>query len=224
MTPLMQVHVAMLAFIAGHLLLSHPFRKPLTAAIGEAGFAVVYSVVAIATLGWGVWAWRLTPPDRLWETPVWVGHLAMLVMLFAAILFVGSVTAPNSALMGGKTGSGPQGVQRITRHPMMWAFALWAMVHIAVSADSRTIALASGILILALFGAAMQDRKKRGQNPGYAAHEAATGFLPFGAQLSGRAAWRTASPGLVAAIGGIVLFVILIVAHPYVIGVSPILR
>ncbi len=224
MTPLMQVDVAMAAFVASHLLLSHPLRKPVTALAGAAGFAVIYAVAAFTTLGWAAWAWRQTPPDRLWETPVWVGHIAMLVMLFAAILFVGSVTAPNPALMGGKATGGPQGVQRITRHPMMWAFALWAMVHITVSADSRTIALAGGILVLALVGSFLQDGKKRGQNPAYAAHEAATGFIPFGAQVSGRAAWRTAAPGLVATIGGIVLFAILIVAHPYVIGVSPILR
>jgi uncharacterized membrane protein len=224
MTPLMQVHVAMALFVGSHLLLSHPLRAPIVRAAGERGFAIVYSIAAFATLGWAVSAWRSTPPDRLWDTPLWVGHLAMLVMLFAAILFVGSVTAPNPALMGGKAGDGPKGVQRITRHPMMWAFALWAMVHITVSADSRTIALAGGILILALVGAFLQDGKKRGQNPAYAAHEAATGFIPFGAQLSGRQPWRTASPGLVALIGGVVLFAILIAAHPYVIGVSPILR
>ena len=67
--------------------------------------------------------------------------------------------------------------------------------------------LASGILTLALFGAAMQDGKKRAVDLAYAVHMAATGFVPFAAQFRGRAAWTTASPGLVAGIGGLLLWV-----------------
>ena len=219
MSPLLQLAVARAAFVASHEILSHPLRAPLVRAVGEKGFALVYSVVAFATLGWAVFAWRMTPPDRLWDAPPWAGVLALLAMLFAAVLFVGSVSAPNPALMGGKTGSGPQGVQRITRHPMMWAFAIWAVVHMVMSGDSRTLVLAAGILVLALYGASMQDRKKRGQVAGYDAHEAATGFVPFGAQVSGRAAWTSAKPGWIAAIGGLGLWGLLLWAHPLVIGV-----
>ena len=219
MSPLGWLIVAVSAFVASHELLSHALRPPVLRAVGAKGFALVYSLVAFATLGWAVAAWRATPPDRLWVTPPAIAMLAAIAMLFAAILFVGSVTAPNPALMGGKAAGAPRGVQRITRHPMMWAFAIWAAVHIAVSGDSRTVVLASGIGVLALLGAAMQDRKKRGQIEGYAAHEAATGFIPFAAQASGRAAWSSASPGLVALGGGIVLWAVLIWAHPLVIGV-----
>ena len=85
-------------------------------------------------------------------------------MLLACILFVGSVTAPNPALMGMPAPSGiARGVQRITRHPMMWAFALWAVVHGGLAGSGRTVLLAGAILILALVGARLQDGKKRGQ-------------------------------------------------------------
>ena len=218
MTPIGWLIVAVSAFIASHELLSHALRKPVIGLVGAKLFPLVYSVVAFATLGWAVAAWRATPPEVLWAAPAGLHVLGAIAMLFAAILFVGSVTAPNPALMGGQASGAPRGVQRITRHPMMWSFALWALVHIALPASNRTLVLASGILVLALFGASMQDRKKRGTVEGYGAHEAATGFVPFGAQLRGRASWAAAGPGWVALIGGIVLFAILVLAHPYVIG------
>src|SRR3546814_16394122 len=54
----------------------------------------------------------------------------------------------------------PAGMIRITRHPMMWAFAIWAGTHIWVSGRPETLILAGGIGVLALVGARFQDRKK----------------------------------------------------------------
>ncbi len=213
--------IAVSLFVGGHELLSHPLRAPLVSRLGGGGFAGLYSLVAFGSLGWAVSLWRGIPQDRLWLAPVPIQWLAVVLMLFAAILFVGSVTAPNPALMGMAAGGSPRGVQRITRHPMMWSFAIWAIVHITLSADSRTIVLASGILTLALFGAAMQDGKKRAALSGYGDHMAATGFIPFGAQMRGRQPWTAASPGLVAGIGGIALWALLLWLHPMIIGVSP---
>jgi uncharacterized membrane protein len=212
--------IAISAFVAGHELLSHPLRAPLVAKLGEKGFMLVYSVVALGTLFWAVQLWKAIPQNRLWVVSPMVHGMCALAMLFAAILFVGSVTAPNPALMGMPAGGSPRGVQRITRHPMMWSFAIWAVVHITLSADSRTIVLASGILTLALFGAAMQDQKKKAAVSGYREHVAGTGFVPFGAQLRGRLPWSSANPGLIAGLGGLALWVVLVVGHPYVIGVA----
>jgi uncharacterized membrane protein len=219
MSDLTLLIIAISLFVGGHELLSHPLRAPLVARLGEKGFALLYSVVALGSLFWAVEIWKRIPPDRLWTAPLWLHLLSIVLMLFAAMLFVGSVTAPNPALMGMPAGGRPRGVQRITRHPMMWSFAIWALVHIIMSADSRTIVLAGGIATLALFGAAMQDGKKKAQNPAYGDHMRATGFVPFSAQLNGRAAWRTAVPGLVATIGGLALWAGILWAHPLVIGV-----
>jgi uncharacterized membrane protein len=219
MSDLTLLIIAISLFVGGHELLSHPLRGPLVARLGEKGFALLYSVVALGSLFWAVEIWKGIPPDRLWTVPLWAHLLAIVLMLFAAMLFVGSVTAPNPALMGMPAGGRPRGVQRITRHPMMWSFAIWALVHIVMSADSRTIVLASGIATLALFGAAMQDGKKKAQNPAYGDHMRATGFVPFGAQLAGRAPWGTAVPGLVATLGGLALWALILWAHPLVIGV-----
>jgi uncharacterized membrane protein len=203
--------IALAAFVGSHFLLSHPLRAPLVARFGEGGFAGVYSLVAFATLGWAVFEWRRAPVDIVWTSPAWAWPLAAIVMLFAMILFVGSVATPNPALMGtpaAAASAAPRGVQRITRHPMMWAFALWAIVHATLGGTSRDIALSGAILILALVGAHLQDGKKREQlGAAWGAHEAATSFVPFGRGF--------AMPGWVALIGGIVLFAVATFAHPY---------
>lgn len=212
MTPLI---IALIAFVGTHFLLSHPLRAPLVARFGNGGFAGVYSLVAAVTFGWAVVEWRRAPVGLLWTAPGSAWPLAAVVMLFASILFVGSMTAANPALMGGgRAASGrsggagvPEGVQRITRHPMMWAFALWAVVHGGLAGSGRTVALAAAIFILALVGAWLQDGKKRGQmGAAWASHEAATSFVPFGRGF--------AMPGWFALTGGIILFVVATGVHP----------
>ncbi len=219
MTDITLLIIAVSLFVGSHEILSHPLRAPLLRLVGNTGFTIVYAIAAFGSLGWAVQIWKAIPPDRLWLAPAAVHWLAVALMLFAAILFVGSVTAPNPALMGMPAGGRPRGVQRITRHPMMWSFAIWAVVHMILSADSRTLVLAGGILTLAIFGAAMQDGKKRAGSPAYRDHMAATGFVPFGAQLRGRQPWAAIFPGVVASLGGLALWALIIFVHPMLIGV-----
>lgn len=203
--------IALIAFVGGHFLLSHPLRAPLVVRLGTGGFLGVYSLVALATFGWAVVAWRAAPVELAWIAPAWAWPLGAVVMLLAAILLVGSVATPNPALPGMPANSGaaaPRGVQRITRHPMMWAFALWAIVHGGLAGSTRTLALSVAILILALVGARLQDGKKRDQlGSAWEAHEAATSFVPFGRGF--------AMPGWIALLGGIVLFAVATWIHPY---------
>jgi uncharacterized membrane protein len=229
MSDIVLLIIAVSLFVGGHELMSHPLRRPLVRAVGEKGFMGLYAIVALGSLIWAVEIWKDIPPDRLWQAPPALYMAAPLIMLLAFILFVGSVTAPNPALMGGgvpkKAGTGAagvRGVQAITRHPMMWAFALWAIVHMALSADSRTLVLAGGILVLSLFGSAMQDRKKMAAIPSYSSHVAQTSFVPFMAQLSGRAPVATLWPGVVPVIGGLLLWGTMLWLHPSLIGVPAI--
>lgn len=210
------VAAASAAFVGTHFLLSHPWRRGLVAALGQAGFLGVYSLVAFATLGWMGWAYRAAPPgppawdvgDRLWA-------VATLVMLAAAMLFAGSLSG-NPALPDptGRTRppAAPHGVFAITRHPMMWSFALWAAAHMLVYPVARNLVVALAILVLALAGAAAQDRKKAQLDPaGWPAWQARTGFWPFATIIAGRA--RLRPPGIPAVAGGTVLWLAATWAH-----------
>ena len=205
--------IATIAFVGTHFLLSHPLRRPLVDRVGELPFGGIYSLVAIATLILTIWAYhRLGRQIPLWDLgdPGWL--VASLLMWIGSILFVGSFVG-NPAFPGaaGLSG-GPRAVFAITRHPMMWGFASWAIVHMIVVGTPKAVVLDGAILILALGGSALQDRKKAGQM-GEAWHEwtAQTAFVPFTRGL--------ASPGAIALLGGTILFFLATWLHKPIAGV-----
>lgn len=178
------------AFVGTHFILSHPLRRPLVAALGDRGFLALYSVVALAALGAVSWTYRRAPATlALWEVGDGLWAIATAAMLVASILLLGSLVR-NPALPGADNAgtAAAQGVFGITRHPMMWAFAIWGVCHILVYPVPKNIVVAMAIIILALVGAALQDRKKALLDPqGWPPWEARTSYWPFEAIVQGRA-------------------------------------
>lgn len=166
MDPLTLLIAASIAFVGGHFALSHPLRAPMVKALGDQGFQGVYSLVAAASMVWMYFAFKATPVS----TPLWAGFddiswaIGSLLALVAMVLLAGSFLGNPALLMPGAekaARSAPGGVFKVTRHPMMWAFALWAVSHIIAAPTTRTLVVASAVLILALVGAHFQDRKKQ---------------------------------------------------------------
>jgi uncharacterized membrane protein len=78
-------------------------------------------------------------------------------MLAASVLLMGSIVRNPALPNPGSPTPAPgeaRGVFAVTRHPMMWAFALWGICHIAVYPVAANIIVAAAIIILALVGAA----------------------------------------------------------------------
>jgi uncharacterized membrane protein len=205
-------------FVGSHLALSHPLRPGLAGRLGERGFMIVYSIVAIATFVMIVQAWRGMPPEPpLWvvDDPLWA--LASLLVLVASILFMGSLIgnpampAPNAAAAAQ---AAPRGVFAITRHPMMWGFTLWALAHALVMPTPGQIVLSATVAFLALVGSAGQDAKKaRLMGDSWRHWAARTSFVPFARQVAGTTPWRDAVPRGHALFGGIVLWLAATWAH-----------
>jgi uncharacterized membrane protein len=210
------------AFVVSHIALATPpIRDGLVARLGENGFRIGYSVLSLALLIGAVRAYKPLPEAPLWEAGTGAFHASSLVMLLASILFVGSLTPRNKALAGvpaSVSGSdGPVGVLRWTRHPMMWAFGLWAVVHVWLSGDWPTIVLAGGLGLLAIVGAAFQDGKKAIQlGADWKMYAARSSFVPFGAILTGRQPVSALWPGLVPVVGGIAFWLLMTRLHPSV--------
>lgn len=208
MTPQTGLALAAIAFVGLHFLLSHPLRQPLVRAVGEGPFRGIYSLIALVTFGAMIYFYRIIgrePP--LWDAGDAGWIIGTLLMWLASILFVGSFIR-NPAFPGAPGPSGgPRGVFGITRHPMMWSFAIWAAVHLMILGQPKSILFDGAIILLALAGAMAQDRKKRALL-GERWHEwtAQTAFVPF--------ARRIANPGAVALIGGTLLFLIATWIHP----------
>ncbi|HEY1604975.1 MAG TPA: NnrU family protein [Allosphingosinicella sp.] len=209
--------LATIAFVGTHFLLSHPMRLRLIGAVGELRFTLAYSLVAAATLLWVAFAWlALSDEVPLWIAPDWCWPVASAVMLAASILLIGSfVRNPAFPHPGAaRKARAATGVFAITRHPMNWAFALWAIVHLVLWGSLRNIVLDGGILILAVGGSIGQDRKKeRAMGQPWLQWEAKTSFLPFAALLAGRARWRDAGKDWGAMLGGLLFWLLLLFWH-----------
>ena len=208
MTPQMGLTLSALAFIGTHFLLSHPLRRPLVGAVGERPFQIIYTVIALVTFGAMIHFSSVIGREQpLWTVREAGWLAATLAMWIASILLVGSFVG-NPALVGaaGPKG-GPKGVFAITRHPMMWSFAIWAIVHLTIIAMPKALVFDGAITLLALGGSAAQDMKKR-QLMGEDWHDwtAETVFFPFSRGV--------ANPGAVALIGGTLLFFAATWAHP----------
>lgn len=217
-TPEFHLLAAAVAFVGTHFALSHPLRGAIVRVVGAAGFQAVYSLVAIATFVWIVIAFRAVPPQG---APAWSGMaelpwaLATVLMLVASVLLVGSfignpaLPAPGAAEMAAR---GPHGVFYVTRHPMMWSFALWSASHVLVSPTLRVMILAGAVAFLALVGSHMQDRKKEVlMGPAWAKWEQQTSYWP---RLGG-----FAKAGAVPWIGGVVLWIAATWSHIPSIGI-----
>jgi uncharacterized membrane protein len=155
----------MASFVGSHLLLSHTLRASLVRSFGNQGFLGVYSLIALGTFTWTVIAFGHVPPaPALWNGQALVPwSLACVLTLVATALFLASLLG-NPALAGtdvsGLSTRLPNGVFKVTRHPMMAAFALWGVAHILIAPSARTIILAGGVTLLAVIGSRGQDAKK----------------------------------------------------------------
>ncbi|MFL0355064.1 NnrU family protein [Erythrobacter sp. GH1-10] len=183
---LLNLVAANTAFVGSHFVMSHPLRASMVKAFGEMGFQVVYSLVSLATLAWIYFAFKAAPPADLPGSGEIGWAIATLLTLPAMVLLAGSVVGnpamptPQAAEQAREE---PKGVFKVTRHPMMWGFALWALSHIVIHYSLRTTITALAIGILALVGAKLQDRKKEVlMGEAWAQWESKTSYWPrFGA-------------------------------------------
>ena len=201
------------SFVGTHFLLSHPLRRPLVDRIGEGPFRGIYTLVSFATFGLTIWVYHsMGRQQPLWTLgdAGWV--VATLLMWLGAILFAGSFIG-KPALPGtrGPRGRTATGVLAITRHPMMWGFAIWAVVHMMMVATPKALILDFSILFLALVGSMMQDRKKQAlMGADWHDWTAQTAFFPFARGLR--------NPGLFAFAAGTALFLVATWLHPFPVG------
>ena len=209
MTWQMSLFFGSIAFVGSHFLMSHPLRAPLVRTMGEGPFRGLYSLVSLILFGLMIFSYhRLGREEMLWQPSEAMWIAGAILMWIGSILFVGSFVG-NPALPGAPRprGNAPAGVLAITRHPMMWGFALWGIVHLMLVAMMKAIVFDAAIIILALVGSVLQDRKKQALM-GQDWHDwtARTAFVPFTRGL--------ANPGAIALVGGTLLFLVATWFHP----------
>ena len=204
MMPIVSLALANGAFVISHFAMSHPLRRAIVARAGERGFLGLYSLLSLALFAWIVLAFRQSEAGPVaWNGAgdfIWV--LSSVLTIIATALLIGSLRG-NPALPDtgahAVAGARAQGVFAVTRHPMMWSFALWALAHVLVWPSARTLITAGSMAFLALVGARLQDRKKlRLLGAAWANWKARTSYwpqpgklaqIPLGVWLSAGALW-----------------------------------
>ena len=151
-------------FVGSHFAMSHSLRKWMVRTFGQNGFLGVYSIVSVLFLAMMIIAFRAIPAEAaLWSAGDIFWTISSLLTLFSAVLFTGSLIgnpslpSPASAELAMRL---PSGVFKVTRHPMMWSFALWGVAHILIAPRLDILIFIGSIIFLALVGAWAQDTKK----------------------------------------------------------------
>jgi len=185
MTPTAMLVLATVAFLATHFVSSTPLRPAIVAAIGEWPYRGLYSAVAFATLGWMIWAYAAAPRE-----PVFSGvKVVALVLMPIAFVLLACGFSRNPTIVGAdrllKSDEPARGIIRVTRHPIMWAFILWAAAHLLARGDVKSLILFGAMLLLAALGSVSLDRRKTA-NPDWARFAAVTSHVPFVAIAQGR--------------------------------------
>ncbi|MGD0108406.1 MAG: NnrU family protein [Rhodopila sp.] len=215
---------AAVLWIAIHLgLAGTTLRDAAVRRLGERGFRGVFSLLSVVSLVLLVWAWSAAPTTLLWVAPDWLRWLLVLVMLLAFVLFADSVSGGNPTMVGPSEGAAatPRGIIRVTRHPMLWSFAIWAGVHIAGNGDTAAIVFFGAFLVTALAGMPSIDAKLARRDPStWQALSAATSVVPFVAIAQGRNRFVPREIGWLIPGIGVAAWVVVLVVHPWIFGVS----
>lgn len=213
--------VATAAFLATHFVTSTSLRRKLVAAIGEWPYRGLYSLVALVTLVWMIWAYATAEHDHLWTGP---RTPPLVAMPFAFVLLACGYWR-NPTMVGAdrllKSKEPARGMIRITRHPIMWAIMLWAGSHIVARGDLKAVVFFGGFLVLAALGTVLIDARKKA-DPDWQRFAAVTSNIPFLAIARGRnrVAWREI--GWVRPLAGLIAFAIFLYLHPLLFGTRPI--
>jgi uncharacterized membrane protein len=228
MTAFASLLTAAVLWIAVHIgIAGTRVRDAIVARIRQGPFRALFVLASFVLLGWLAWSFGHAGPVRvLWIAPRWLAVLMMLLMLPALLLFVCSVTMPNPTSVAGRhaleSPNPAVGILRITRHPMLWAFALWGIVHLVVLGTASAAVLAGAIIVTAFAGMPSLDAKYARRNPErWPAFAAATSIVPFAAIAQGRNRFSLSEIGWWRPLLAVVLWVALIALHPWVFGVDP---
>jgi len=218
--------LAALVWIGVHIgIAGTRLRDRVVARIGDGPFRGVFSVLSIAAIVFLVRAWSASPTTQLWFAPDWLRWVLVVAMLPAFLLFVASVSQPNPTMIGppGATARPPRGMTRVTRHPMLWSFAIWAAVHIVGNGDTASIVFFGAFLVTALAGMPSIDAKLARRDPStWQALSASTSILPFAAIVAGRNRFVPREFGWQTPVIAVIAWVALLLLHPVLFGVAPV--
>lgn len=199
-------------------------RDALARRTGEAGFRGLFSALSLAAIWLLIASYRRAGATPLWIAPAWLRWCIAVAMLVACALLVAAFTVRNPTSVGGERAlaAEPRGILRVTRHPMLWSFAIWAACHMLGAGDTASLLFFGAFLLTALAGMPSIDAKLARRDPaGWEALAGRTSILPFAAIFARRNRLVLSEIGWLAPVLGLALWAALLWLHPFLFGVAP---
>ncbi len=158
--------IALTVFLLTHMIFSRTALKPLVVArYGMRTYLVAYSLLSLVLLAWLIDAAVTTPRTELWPWNHALYWIPAILMLPACILLIaGFVVANPLSLAPRETrfdDTRPGLIVAITRHPVLWGFALWSGSHLVVNGEFPLALMFAVFLVFALLGMSLVDRQRQ---------------------------------------------------------------
>lgn len=174
-------------------------RERLVKLLGEGGFIVAYSLVAIVTFGALVRYVALHRLDAahsslLATIPPVRGALLLLAAFGFSLFVAGVLLYPRLPMATFLHRATPvKGVQQVSRHPFFSGLAVWAAAHALLAPSRVSFVFFAGLVVFVFVGALHQDRRLIAElGEPYRSYVAATSFWPFVAVATKRQKLRWA--------------------------------
>lgn len=199
---LLIVTVGVALFVGVHLVPMVPvWRAALVDRLGEGGYKAGFAVFALAGLIGAIVAYRFTPHAPLWPSPPPLRIITAILMFAAVLLFAGAKGVP--------------WFKRIVRHPMLWGIGLLGVAHLLANGEVAGLILFGGLAVFGFAWQPLSDRRDAAVDPAaWAETRRTTSFWPF-------AKWHARSDPVTLRplIAGAIVYVALVLLHPWLFGV-----
>lgn len=181
-----------LFFIGIHVFISGtPLRGWIVRRTGERVFQALFSLLSLAGIVWLIRAYGMIDRIPSNAPPFAVSLPAVMLSMAGLWLAILGVLSPSPTSVGQedllRSANASRGVVRITRHPFMVGFALWALAHMLLNPEPASMIFFGTFFVLAGLGPWLIDAKKRkalGEH--WPAFAGVTSIMPFWAIIQGR--------------------------------------
>lgn len=216
--------LAALAWILLHLIVAGPLRPALVRRLGLPAYRGVFSLLSALSLAALIWTYGRAPYVEVWQTTSTLGLVPLLTMPLAFLLLVGSLRSKSPTLAGpdmAMKGEFPvAGFIKITRHPMLWGFSLWAVGHMIANGDIATWLMAGAILVTALNGMVSIDRKRAAEfSDRWQRFKDKTSIIPLGAAAQGKVRLKASDIGISNIVIAAIIYGVFMYWHENLFGV-----
>jgi len=193
--------LGLVLFLGAHStrIFAENWRQAVLDRLGEKIYKGVYTLVSLLGFGLLIYGFDQVRWDSpaLWTPPVWVKHVAALLMLLSLVLLA-CAHAPRNA------------IKAKLHHPMVLSVKVWALAHLLANPRVADLVLFGAFLLWSVLN--FRAARKRDRLAAAAGEEAGTLVVP---EVSAAATWRAVG------IGVVVWSILLSHGHLWLFGVNP---